>query len=75
LPARAGVEQVVEGIVRGTIAYEPRGKHGFGYDPLFVPDGFYQTFGEMGDGLKNQISHRFQAFRKAREVLEKILST
>lgn len=66
------VEQVVEGIVRGMIAYEPRGKSGFGYDPLFIPDGFYQTFSEMGDELKNQISHRSQAFHKAREVLEKI---
>jgi len=73
--AGLGVEQVAEGIVRGMIAYEPRGKHGFGYDPLFIPDGFYQTFSEMGDGLKNQISHRSQAFRKAREVLKKILST
>jgi XTP/dITP diphosphohydrolase len=69
------VEQVVEGIVRGMIIYEPRGRHGFGYDPLFVPEGFSQTFSEMGDELKNQISHRSQAFRKAREVLEKIFSS
>jgi XTP/dITP diphosphohydrolase len=67
-------EKVVEGIVRGTIMYEPRGTSGFGYDPLFTPEGFYQTFSEMGDTLKNQISHRSQAFRKAREVLEKIFS-
>jgi len=69
------VDQVVEGIVRGMIIYEPRGQHGFGYDPLFVPDGFSQTFSEMGDELKNQISHRSQAFRKARKVVEKILSS
>lgn len=69
------VEQVVEGIVRGMIIYDPRGQHGFGYDPLFVPDGFSQTFSEMGDELKNQISHRSQAFRKARKVLEKIFSS
>lgn len=67
-----GIEQVVEGVARGTIIHQPRGRHGFGYDPLFVPDGFSQSFSEMGDELKNRISHRFQAFRKARGVLEKI---
>jgi XTP/dITP diphosphohydrolase len=69
--AGTGIEQVVEGFVRGKIIYQPRGTHGFGYDPLFVPGGYRQTFSEMGEKIKNQISHRSQAFRKVREVLEK----
>ncbi len=46
----------------GMIAAEPRGKHGFGYDPLFVPDGFEMTFGELPNEIKHQISHRAAAF-------------
>lgn len=46
----------------GTIAAEPRGNRGFGYDPLFVPDGFELTFGELPDHVKHQISHRAAAF-------------
>ncbi len=50
------------GECRGTIAYEPRGNQGFGYDPLFLPDGFEHTFGELPDHVKHQISHRALAF-------------
>ena len=50
------------GECRGTIASEPRGKRGFGYDPLFLPDGFEMTFGELPDHVKHQISHRALAF-------------
>jgi XTP/dITP diphosphohydrolase len=57
--------RVVEGECRGTIASAPRGTGGFGYDPLFVPDGYAQTFGEMDSGLKNSLSHRGAALRKA----------
>ncbi len=53
----------VEGIVKGKIAEEPRGLHGFGYDPVFVPEGFEQTFAEMSADLKNKISHRANAIR------------
>jgi XTP/dITP diphosphohydrolase len=52
-----------EGIVEGTIANEPRGNSGFGYDPIFVPEGFEQTFGELPTQVKNTISHRAQAIR------------
>jgi XTP/dITP diphosphohydrolase len=48
---------------------EPRGTGGFGYDPLFVPNGFQQTFAELDEGIKNKISHRARAFRKARAFL------
>lgn len=46
------------GICSGTIARAPRGGNGFGYDPIFIPDGYDQTFGELGDDVKRRISHR-----------------
>ena len=52
-----------EGIVEGRIANEVRGDSGFGYDPIFVPDGFEQTFGELPTEVKNTISHRAKAIR------------
>ena len=52
-----------EGIVKGRIAAEPRGTGGFGYDPIFVPEGFEQTFGELSTEVKNTISHRGKAVR------------
>ena len=52
-----------EGIVEGRIADKPRGDGGFGYDPIFVPDGFEQTFGELPTEVKNTISHRAEAIR------------
>ena len=58
-----------EGICEGTITFEPRGESGFGYDPLFVPDGYDQTFGELSDEIKNRISHRARALLKVRDFL------
>jgi XTP/dITP diphosphohydrolase len=52
-----------EGVVEGTIADEPRGNSGFGYDPIFIPGGFEQTFGELAADVKNTISHRAKAIR------------
>jgi XTP/dITP diphosphohydrolase len=52
-----------EGMVEGTIADEPRGNSGFGYDPIFIPEGFEQTFGELSADVKNTISHRAKAIR------------
>jgi XTP/dITP diphosphohydrolase len=52
-----------EGTVEGRIADEARGDAGFGYDPIFVPDGFEQTFGELPTEVKNTISHRANAIR------------
>jgi len=51
-----------EGICSGKIASNPRGTNGFGYDPLFIPDGYDQTFGELSDAVKQEISHRARAF-------------
>ena len=68
------VIETFEGEVRGKILTEERGEGGFGYDPLFVPDGYDQTFGEMPQELKNRISHRAAAFRKAVEFIEEQFS-
>ncbi len=50
-----------EGIVKGSIANEKRGKGGFGYDPIFIPEGYTATFAELGDEIKNSFSHRAKA--------------
>ncbi|HSK62461.1 MAG TPA: RdgB/HAM1 family non-canonical purine NTP pyrophosphatase [Pyrinomonadaceae bacterium] len=63
------VLNVSEGMCNGKIAFAPRGEHGFGYDPLFVPDGFTETFAELPDTIKNRISHRARALLKTREFL------
>ena len=53
-----------DGICSGKIARSPRGMNGFGYDPLFIPDGFDQTFGELSEDIKRKISHRARAFEQ-----------
>ena len=60
---------IFEGTCEGRIATTPSGKGGFGYDPLFVPDGFNRTFAELGEAEKNRISHRAQALAKLRFYL------
>ncbi len=57
-------EHLFEGIVKGTILRTLRGEGGFGYDPIFLPDGYSQTFAEMPSTLKNEISHRGVAIKK-----------
>ena len=60
-----------EGIVEGEIIRERRGGEGFGYDPIFQPDGYDKTFAELGMGIKNHISHRARAVQKLAEFLLK----
>ena len=65
----AGPAVVVEGRVDGTLTFPPRGDNGFGYDPIFVPDGHRRTFGEMEEREKDQLSHRSRAFAKLKAAL------
>ena len=64
----------VEGICNGKICLEPKGDNGFGYDPVFMPDGCKKTFAEMGPARKNKISHRSRALAKAKKIIAKYLS-
>jgi len=59
-----GEEALFRGEAHGHLTFPPKGERGFGYDPIFVPDGYELTFGEMGPELKHQISHRARAFAK-----------
>ena len=65
-----GQTEAFEGRVDGTLTWPPRGDKGFGYDPMFVPVGYEQTFGEIHPDLKHSISHRADAFRKLVEALK-----
>lgn len=67
-----GQEYLFEGIVRGRIATEQHGEGGFGYDPLFVPEGYDRTFAQMSAEEKNAISHRGRAVRKLAEFLQNL---
>ena len=62
-------EYLFEGIINGKIIYEEKGTTGFGYDPIFVPEGKVHTFAEMDMAEKNSISHRARAFNKLKEFL------
>jgi len=64
----------VEGSCSGTIIEEARGRSGFGYDPVFVPDGHIKTFAEMDAEQKNVLSHRYNALMKAKQQWGNIFS-
>lgn len=65
-----GEEHLFEGIVTGHISEQRQGDGGFGYDPIFVPDGYSESFAELGMDVKNSISHRGRAVRKLVEFLK-----
>ena len=65
-----GRADVVMGVCDGKIIREPRGNQGFGYDPVFVPHGYDQTFAELGEKVKNHISHRAKALRLALKLIK-----
>ncbi|WP_318308892.1 non-canonical purine NTP diphosphatase [Flagellimonas crocea] len=66
-----GESYVFNGVVKGEITTEPHGEGGFGYDPIFKPDGYYNTFGELPSETKNTISHRARAIQKLVAFLKK----
>lgn len=59
-----------EGVCKGSLATEMKGEGGFGYDPIFIPQGYEETFGELPISLKHQLSHRFKAFNQLHAFLE-----
>ncbi|HEY0460335.1 MAG TPA: RdgB/HAM1 family non-canonical purine NTP pyrophosphatase [Pyrinomonadaceae bacterium] len=66
---KGAIKFAAEGICEGKIAENPRGANGFGYDPIFVPDGFTETFGELSSTVKGEISHRARAIKKIMRYL------
>jgi XTP/dITP diphosphohydrolase len=68
-PDRPSIISLTEGVCTGRVIDVARGAGGFGYDPLFVPDGYDLTFAELPDNVKNRISHRGRALAEAREFL------
>jgi XTP/dITP diphosphohydrolase len=67
-----GKEYLFEGIIQGKITTKKSGANGFGYDPIFMPDGYSETFAKMDSDIKNTISHRGIAFQKLLEFLKSI---
>jgi len=74
LSSPSGRAQIVEGICQGRILRESHGEQGFGYDPLFVPDNYEQTFAQMDAALKNRISHRATALKRAMQTWSELLA-
>lgn len=66
----SGREEIFVGICKGHLDHTPSGEKGFGYDPIFIPDDYTETFATLGDSVKNQICHRFQAIKKLAQYLE-----
>ncbi len=64
---------LVKGKIEGTISSEPKGKNGFGYDPIFIPKNYKKTFGEMNSLKKYRIDHRYQAFKKLKNFFKSSL--
>jgi XTP/dITP diphosphohydrolase len=65
----------VEDECKGNISFYPQGKYGFGYDPIFIVPEYNQTFAELGDKIKNQISHRGKAMRKMINIINKLVNS
>ena len=65
-----GEEKLFNGIVKGTISDEKRGDSGFGYDPIFIPEGYTESFAQMSGEMKNSISHRFRATKQLSDYLK-----
>lgn len=68
-----GLVKVVEGTCEGIIGLRPEGNYGFGYDPVFIIPGYNQTFAQLGPEIKNKISHRAKALKKAKKILTSLI--
>jgi len=64
--------EIFEGVCEGRIGFTPQGRGGFGYDPLFMPEGYKQSFAELGEEIKNRFSHRAKAIEKLKQRLQQI---
>lgn len=73
LSSPQSLKKCVRGFCEGLISKEERGRHGFGYDPIFLKHDYNLTFGELDESIKNQISHRAKAFQKLVLTLESLL--
>lgn len=73
LASPEGIKKCVSGMCEGTITTEERGGNGFGYDPLFLKHDYNQTFSELDESRKNQVSHRAKALEKLRRTLESLV--
>ena len=67
-----GEEKLFNGIVKGKITEEKRGNSGFGYDPIFVPEGYSESFAQMDNSTKNSISHRYRATKQLSDYLKEL---
>ena len=67
-----GEEKLFNGIVKGKITEEKRGNSGFGYDPIFVPEGYSESFAQMDSSTKNRISHRYRATKQLSDYLKEL---
>lgn len=73
LADKKGLVGVVSGSCRGLIGFRSKGRHGFGYDPLFVIEKYGKTFAELGPQIKHKMSHRYKALKKTRHLMERYL--
>lgn len=69
---QGGIKEA-EGKCSGLIGFKPQGRFGFGYDPLFIIPEYKRTFGQLSPFIKNKLSHRYQALKKVRKILEKMI--